>query len=43
MSLWSHSIYMVGVELGKWLELLRANSDRFEINMLLFADDTAGE
>ena len=27
--------------LGKGLELLRANSDRFEINQLLFADDTA--
>ena len=30
----------VGV-LGKWLELLSANGGRFEINQLLFADDTA--
>ena len=27
--------------LGKGLELLRANGGRFEINQLLFADDTA--
>ena len=27
--------------LGKWLELLSANGGRFEINKLLFADDTA--
>ena len=27
--------------LGKWLELLSANGVRFEINQLLFADDTA--
>ena len=27
--------------LGKGLELLRANGGRFEINKLLFADDTA--
>ena len=27
--------------LGKGLELLSANGDRFEINQLLFADDTA--
>ena len=27
--------------LGKGLELLRANRGRFEINQLLFADDTA--
>ena len=27
--------------LGKWLELLSANSGRFEINQLLFAHDTA--
>ena len=27
--------------LGKGLELLIANGDRFEINQLLFADDTA--
>ena len=26
---------------GKWLELMSANFDRFEINQLLFADDTA--
>ena len=30
----------VGV-LGKGLELLNANGGRFEINQLLFADDTA--
>ena len=28
-------------ELGKGLELLSANGGRFEINLLLFADDTA--
>ena len=27
--------------LGKWLELLSANGGTFEINQLLFADDTA--
>ena len=27
--------------LGKWLELLSVNYDRFEINQLLFAHDTA--
>ena len=27
--------------LGKWPELLSANGGRFEINQLLFADDTA--
>ena len=27
--------------LGKGLELLRANGDRFETNQMLFADDTA--
>ena len=27
--------------LGKLLQLLRANGGRFEINQLLFADDTA--
>ena len=26
--------------LGKWLELLSVNGSRFEINQLLFADDT---
>ena len=42
------NIYMDGVVrevnvrvLGKGLELLRANGGRFEINQLLFADDTA--
>ena len=30
----------VGV-LGKWLELLSVNDGRFEINQLLFTDDTA--
>ena len=41
-------IYMIGVVrdvnvrvLGKGLELLSANGGRFEINHLLFADDTA--
>ena len=41
-------IYMDGVVrevnvrvLGKELELLRANGGRFEINQLVFADDTA--
>ena len=29
--------------LGKGLELLSANGGRFEINQLLFADDTGGE
>ena len=32
---------MDGVVLGKGLELLSANGVRFEINQLLFADDTA--
>ena len=27
--------------LGKWLELLSANGGRFEINQVLFGDDTA--
>ena len=27
--------------LGKWLELLSINCGRFEINQLLFADDTS--
>ena len=31
----------VNVVLGKRLELLSVNSGRFEINQLLFADDTA--
>ena len=41
-------VYMDGVVrdlnvrvLGKGLELLNANGGRFEINQLLFADDTA--
>ena len=38
-------IYMDGVfrevNVGKGLERLSANSGRFEINQLLFADDTA--
>ena len=42
------NVYMDGVVrevnirvLGKGLELLSANSSRFEINQLLFVDDTA--
>ena len=42
------NVYMDGVVpevnvrvLGKGLELLNVNGDRFEINQLLFADDTA--
>ena len=46
MSPWLFNVYMDGVVrevrvLGKGLELLSANGDRFEINQLLFADDTA--
>ena len=47
MSLWLFNVYMDGVRemkvrvLGKGLELLSANGGRFEINQLLFADDTA--
>ena len=48
MSPWWFNVYMDGVVrevnvkvLGKGLELLSANSGRFEINQLLFADDTA--
>ena len=48
MSPWLFNIYMDGVVqevsvrvLGKGLELLSANSCRFGINQLLFADDTA--
>ena len=48
MSPWLFNVYMDGVVrevnikvLGKGLELLSANSGRFEINQLLFADDTA--
>ena len=47
MSPWLFHVYMDGVVrevnvrmLGKGLELLRANGGRFEINELLFADDT---
>ena len=45
---WMFNVYVGGVlrevnagVLGKRLELLRANGSRFEINQLLFADDTA--
>ena len=48
MSPWLFNVYMDGVVrvvnvrvLGKGLELLSANGGRFEINDLLFADDTA--
>ena len=48
MSPWLFNVYMDGVVrevnvrvLGKRLELLSANGGRFEINQLLFADDTA--
>ena len=48
MSLWLFNVYMDGVVqevnvrvLGKGLELLSANGGRFEINQLLFAEDTA--
>ena len=48
MSPWLFNLYMEGVVqevnvrvLGKGLELLIANGGRFEINQLLFADDTA--
>ena len=48
MSPWLFNVYMDGVVrdvnvrvLGKGLELLNANGGRFEINQLLFADDTA--
>ena len=47
MSPWLFNVYMDGVVrevnfrvLGKVLELLSANGGRFEINQLLFADDT---
>ena len=50
MSPWLFNVYMdevvreVNVRvLGKGLELLNANGGRFEINQLLFADDTALE
>ena len=48
MSPWLFNVFMDGVirevnvrVLRKGLELLSANSGRFEINQLLFADDTA--
>ena len=48
MSPWLFNVYMDGVVhvvnvgvLGKGLEMLSANGGRFEINQLLFADDTA--
>ena len=48
MSPWLFNVYMDGVVLevnvrvlGQRLELLSANGGRFEINQLLFADDTA--
>ena len=48
MSPWLFNVYIYGVVrevnvrvLGKGLELLSANGSRFEINQLLFADDTA--
>ena len=48
MSPWLFNVYMDGVVrkvnvrvLGKGLQLLSANGGRFEINQLLFADDTA--
>ena len=48
MSPWLFNVYMDGVVpevnvgvLGKGFELLSANDGRFEINQLLFADDTA--
>ena len=48
MSPWLFNVYMDGVVrevnvgvLGKVLELQSANGGRFEINQLLFADDTA--
>ena len=48
MSQWLFTVHMDGVVrevnvrvLGKGLELLSANGGRFEINQLLFADDTA--
>ena len=48
MSPWLFNVYMDGVVravnvrvLGKELELLSANGGRFEMNQLLFADDTA--
>ena len=39
MSPWSFNVYMDGAVRG--LELLNVNGGWFEINLLLFADDTA--
>ena len=48
MSPWLFNVYMDGVVrevnvrvLGKWLELKSVNGNRFEINQLLFAAETA--
>ena len=48
ISPWLFNVYMDGVVrevnervLGKRLELLSANGGRFEINQLLYTDDTA--
>ena len=48
MSPWLFNVYIGSVVrevnvrvLGKWLELLSVNGSRFDINQLLFADDTA--
>ena len=48
MSPWLFNVYMDGVVLEvnvtvleKWLELLSVNGGRFELNQLLFADNTA--
>ena len=48
MSPWLFNVYMDGVVrevnarvLGKGLEIMSVNGGRFEINQLLFADDTA--
>ena len=48
MSPWMFDVYMDGVVrevnlrvLWKWLELLSVNGGRFEINQLLFADNTS--
>ena len=46
ISPWLFNVYMDDVRdvnvsmLGKWLELLSVHGGRFEINQLLFADDT---
>ena len=48
MSLWLFNVYIYGVVrevnvtvLGRWQEFLSAHGCRFEINQLLFVDDTA--